>query len=115
MPNYCTFLGDFGTEVSLTVASPVLLKGLLKAAVQRAHERASGAALLPHSLGARVGRVVVAAALRSKKGTPLQRGCANAVAHHATLTRMRAAEAGYGVDTTCDLCGVAADTMPHRL
>ena len=54
MPNYCTLVDDFGTEVSLTVTSPALLKKLLKAAVQRTHERASGAALLPRLPGARV-------------------------------------------------------------
>eukprot|EP00959_Pyramimonas_sp_CCMP1952_P298407 6241687-Pyramimonas_sp.AAC.1 len=47
MPNYCTLLDDFGTEVSLTVTPPALLKKLVKAAVQRTHERSSGAALLP--------------------------------------------------------------------
>eukprot|EP00959_Pyramimonas_sp_CCMP1952_P203594 4257524-Pyramimonas_sp.AAC.1 len=73
MPNYCTLLDDFGTEVSLAVASPALLRKLLKAAAQRVHERASGAALLPRSPGARVCRDVVAATLRSKKGAPTRR------------------------------------------
>eukprot|EP00959_Pyramimonas_sp_CCMP1952_P025477 534465-Pyramimonas_sp.AAC.1 len=53
LPNYCTLFDDLGTEVSLTVTSPAILKKPLKAAVQMTHERASGAALLSHSPGAR--------------------------------------------------------------
>eukprot|EP00959_Pyramimonas_sp_CCMP1952_P444943 9316836-Pyramimonas_sp.AAC.1 len=115
MPNYCTLLDDFGTEVSLTVTSPALLKKLLKAAVQRAHERVSGAGLLSHLPGARVCHDVAAATLRSKKGTPCQRGCAKAVACNATWTRTRAAEAGYAVCSVCELCGSAPETLLHRL
>ena len=114
------FVNDLGQKVPLTESSPKLVRRLLEESLKRSHERT-----LADHLGMRTeegGRGALRAyvgavqtAIKSKDFDALGKALVCSAACDGIWTRCRAADAGYLVDTTCELCGLDVDTVMHRL
>ncbi len=106
-------------DIVLTKVSPALLMTMLKAAVLAALERAEGRSIAKHDpafIDRRLGVEHVAQQLRTdRKMTPADVAAYKAVACGAVMTYSRAADLGYAVDDICPLCGMAGDTLRHRI
>ena len=112
-----TFVDDLGISRAVTSFTPAAWKGLLKAAVQRMHERELGLKTgYPDLRGFRacvdVVRRISRSCRTSKDGARLL--VTNAC--NGVWTRTRAKAAGYIVESTlCELCGLHEDTIHGRV
>ncbi len=106
-------------DILLTKVSPALLMSMLRSAVLAAMERAEGRSMAKHDpnfIDRRLAVEHVTHQLRTdRKLTSADVAAYKAAACGAIMTFNRAAELGYAVEDVCPLCGMAGDTLRHRI
>ena len=104
MNGFAALVNDFGEDVVLThMPPPAFLKGMLFRACLRTLER--GTCSKANRVCGRLVFDVFRARPRSKRSTPLARGCAKSLVCGAAWTPARALSAGYQVPSTkCVRC-----------
>ena len=103
-----------GTELDLQFTSPRMVKEHGVTALRQQLERQVAQAM-SHRGWSGAGEATSAAAVRrviaGNELTEVEKGCLTAVATAAVWPRQRLADAGYDIDSTCQLCNQAPDTI----
>ena len=113
MESFTVLCTDEGERLSLTHHSPAMVQKLLEDGLQRYWEAQAAAKA---SVEGRLCFDVVHAELQSCKHSAFEKGCFKLLACGGAWTKEVAVARGYQLDDVrCDLCGLAPDTVWHRL
>eukprot|EP00959_Pyramimonas_sp_CCMP1952_P440146 9214833-Pyramimonas_sp.AAC.1 len=98
MPDFASFKGEFGRDISMALTPPAPLKVLCRGAVFRNLERESGER---YGVGHRLRWDVVEQHSGSSKISDKSKACMRAQATYAVRTGADAVRAGYAVSDRC--------------